>query len=586
MRVLGISGLAEVEAFLREYFPEYMERQPRVMQGMDAAAALIEDDRVIAASSQERFDRIKKSPAFPFQAIDYCLAAGGVGFDQIDAVCFNFDFGRYKRVYDHHDIAQSYWQSCLSPAAMREQLARRYDRESMPPIEHIQHHASHIHAALASFHGGRALGIVMDAAGELDATTVYLHEAGGLQRIGRYPISQSLGMVYSLVTQFLGYAFNEDEYKVMALASFGDPARYAKFFENAIRLQPGGKIEIPLLSVNRTFAERLFFSGSLDQLRESLGFDGAQRPIDNRHCDVSAALQRRFTQAVFHICSHYAAETNARQLVLSGGCAENCAAIGELRTSGLFDHIHVAYASGDEGTAIGAAAAYSFAHGKPLVVPEEMPFFGPAPRPDAVRTAVARHGDGLGIDTFASAEQMLDEAAAEVAQKKIIALCDGRMEFGARALGNRSLLALPSDPAMKDRINLAVKKRQSYRPFAPAVTEEDAHRYFDLGPGESYPYMTMLTRVREDFVSKLPAIVHVDKTSRVQTVSRRFNPTLHYFLTRLKMRTGMPIVLNTSYNVNHQPIVCSEEDAVETFRAMDIDSLYIGQSRVYKASGC
>ncbi|MBV8093220.1 MAG: hypothetical protein JO110_08275 [Acetobacteraceae bacterium] len=580
MRILGISALAGVEAFLREHFPVEMAQQPRVMQGMDAAAALIGDGQVVAAASQERFDRIKKSPAFPFQAIDYCLAADGLGFDQIDAVCFNFDFGRYKRVYDGHDIAQSYWRRCLSPAAIRERLASRYGR--VPPVQHIQHHTSHIHAALASFRGGRALGIVMDAAGEIDATTVYLLEDGGVQRIGRYPIVQSLGLCYSLVTHFLGYAFNEDEYKVMALASFGDPARYAKFFENAIHLQPGGKIEIPLLSVNRTFADRLFFSESLHRIREGLGFDGTQRPIDDRHRDVSAALQRRFTQALFHICRHFAEETHARELILSGGCAENCAAIGELRTSGLFDHIHVAYASGDEGTALGAAAAYSAAHGKPILMPDRMPFFGPAPRLDSVRTAVARQADGLRIETFASTEQMLDEAAAEVAQKKIIALCDGRMEFGARALGNRSLLALPSDPAMKDRINLAIKKRQSYRPFAPAVTVEDAHHYFYLAPGESYPYMTMLTRVREDFVQKLPAIVHVDKTARVQTVSRTNNPMFHYFLTRLKMQTGMPIVLNTSYNVNHQPIVCSEEDAVETFRFMDINSLYIAQSRVYR----
>jgi carbamoyltransferase len=584
MRILGISGLAEVEGFLRQHFPSEMARHPRVMQGMDAAATLIEDGRVVAAVSEERFDRIKKSPSFPFRAIDYCLAAGNVKFSQIDAVCFNFAFEPYRQVFEGNDTAKNYWYQCLSPVSLRNQLAEHYSRETLPPIKHIPHHASHMHAALASFRGGRALGIVMDAAGEIDATSVYLHEDGRVQRIGRYPISQSLGICYSLMTHFLGYAFNEDEYKVMGLAAFGDPERYAEFFEDAIRLQPEGRLEIPMLSANRTFTERLFFSSSLPRIRDGLGFDGAQRPMDQQHRDASAALQKRFTQALFHICRHFAERTKARQLILSGGCAENCAAIGELRASGMFEHIHVAYASGDEGTSLGAAAAHSFACGQPLKIANEMPFFGPAPRLEAVRAAVACHPDELQVDTYASSRDMLDKAAAEVADGKIVSLCDGRMEFGARALGNRSLLALPSDPAMKDRINIAIKKRQSYRPFAPAVIEEEAHRYFDLAPGEAYPYMTMLTRVREDFVARLPAIVHVDGTARVQTVSQVNNPGFHHFLLRLKARTGMPIVLNTSYNVNHQPIVCSEKDAVETFCAMAIDSLYIAQSRICRSS--
>ena len=264
---------------------------------------------------------------------------------------------------------------------------------------------------------------------------------------------------------------------------------------------------------------------------------------------------------------------------MSGGCAENCAAIGELRFSGMFEQIHVAYSSGDEGTAVGAAASCGFARGERLRIPGTMPCFGPAPCSEGLRTVLAQHPE-LVVEEYANEWQMLETAASDIASDKIIALCNGRMEFGARALGNRSLLALPSKAANKDRINLAIKKRQNYRPFAPAVTAEDAHRYFVLNAGEEYPYMTMLTRVRDEAQPLLPAVTHVDGTARVQTINSRHNPSFHYLLSRLKLLTGMPVVLNTSYNVNHQPIVCTEAEAVETFLEMGIDVLYMANAKV------
>jgi predicted NodU family carbamoyl transferase len=196
-----------------------------------------------------------------------------------------------------------------------------------------------------------------------------------------------------------------------------------------------------------------------------------------------------------------------------------------------------------------------------------------------VRDIVAGNS-ALALQGFASEQQMLDAAAEDVAADRIVALCNGRMEFGARALGNRSLLALPLKAENKDRINLAIKKRQNYRPFAPAVTAEDAHRYFVLNAGEEYPYMTMLTHVREAARATLPAVTHIDGTARVQTVNKAFNPSFYYLLTRLKELTGVPVVLNTSYNVNHQPIVCTEQEAVDTFVEMGIDALYMASAKV------
>jgi carbamoyltransferase len=578
MLTLGIAGLANVTGFLERYFPVQMAGESRVVQGMDASAVLLRDGKVIAAASEERFDRVKKSGVFPFQAVQYCLDAAGTTLEEVQDVCGNFSFGRYRPVYASEELARAYWQECLSPDAVFGMLRSRFCAGDATRFHPTDHHDAHLHAALASSDFERCLAVVMDAAGEISATSVYLCEGPTITRLARYPITQSLGIFYSLVTQFLGYAFNEDEYKVMGLASFGDPERYRAFFRSAIRLGPDGGVEIPSLTLNRGFAEGLFFSASATALEHGIGIDGRNCAHQER-ADISAALQQRFTEALFHICGHYQKQTKATNLVLSGGCAENCAAIGELRSSAMFERIHVAYASGDEGTALGAAAACVFARGKPLRMPGVMPFFGPSPRLDGVRAVMAGHPD-LTLQEFSGEVQMLDDAATDIAADKIVALCNGRMEFGARALGNRSLLALPSKAANKDRINLAIKKRQNYRPFAPAVTAEDAHRYFVLNAGEEYPYMTMLTRVRDEAQSLLPAVTHIDGTARVQTVNQGYNAPFHYLLSRLKALTGVPVVLNTSYNVNHQPIVCSEAEAVNTFLEMGIDALYIANTKV------
>jgi carbamoyltransferase len=582
MLTLGIAGLANVSAHLQRHFPGEMARDSRVVQGMDAAAALLRDGDVVAAVSQERYDHEKKSGAFPGQAIRYCLEAGGVALTDVADICCNFNFGRYKPIFATDAQARRYWQECLSPDSLFALLRAEFQVAGDAKFHPTDHHDAHLHAALASSAFDHCLAIVMDAAGEISATSIYQCAGSKVARLARHGVSQSLGTFYSLVTQFLGYAFNEDEYKVMGLASFGDPARYRAFFRAAIRLAPDGGIEIPILALNRGFAESLFFTASAAALADGLGVDGRACEHQAR-ADISAALQERFTDALFHICRHFQAATGATNLVLSGGCAENCAAIGLLRSAGMFERIHVSYASGDEGTALGAAAACVFAQGRPLRIPGVMPFFGPAPELPRLRDVIAQH-PALALQEFAGEPQMLDAAAADIAADRIVALAHGRMEFGARALGNRSLLALPSNPANKDRINLAIKKRQNYRPFAPAVTAEDAHRYFMLNAGEEYPYMTMLTHVREEARAMLPAITHVDGTARVQTVDRARNPAFHALLSRLKTLTGNPVVLNTSYNVNHQPIVCSEAEAVDTFVEMGIDALYIANARVTRRS--
>jgi carbamoyltransferase len=572
MHLLGIAGLADIESFLEFHYPAQMSGKSRIVQGMDAAAALISDGRVIAAVSEERFDRRKKSGRFPYQAIDYCLQAGGLTMADIDEVCGNFNYNRYRHGYRSDPAATLYFNECLSADAIRQKLDRY---GSVPKFTPYDHHATHLHSALASAPFTDCLAIVMDAAGEIGATTIYNVTNGKIERLRRYSIIQSLGMFYSLITQFLGFAFNEDEYKVMGLAALGNPQRYESFFENAILLKEGGVIEIPILRRNGGFAEGLFFQSSSRAIEAGLGFNGIECGMDQR-ADVSAALQQRFTQALFHIIRHH--RKDHINLLMSGGCAENCSAMGEVRSSELFHNIHVSYASGDEGTALGAAAAASYEMGQPLRIPSQMPFFGPEPSTEVVRRLAPKFG--LRIIEYASDDYMLDAAAEDIALNRIVGLCHGRMEYGARALGNRSLLANPTYADNKERINQAIKKRENFRPFAPAVLAEDAYLYFDLRKGEVYPYMTMLTTMDDASKPKLPAVVHIDGTARVQTVDRHHNPALYHLLQRVKTLTGFGIVLNTSYNVNHQPIVCSEQEAMETYLEMGIDALYMARTRL------
>ena len=476
MLTLGIAGLANVTGFLEQHFPEQMARDSRVVQGMDAAAALLLDGDVLAAASQERFDRVKKSGAFPFQAVRSCLDAAAATLDEVQDVCCNFNFGRYRPIYASEDLARSYWHECLSPDAIYGLLRSRFRTGDATRFHAIDHHDAHLHAALASSDCGRCLGLVMDAAGEIAATSVYLCEGPAITRLARYPVTQSLGMFYSLVTQFLGYAFNEDEYKVMGLASFGDPQRYREFFASAIRLGPNGSVEIPCLTLNRGFAEGLFFSASATALERELGIDGKDCS-DQQRADLSAALQQRFTEALFHICGHYQKQTGATKLVFSGGCAENCAAIGELRSSGMFERIHVAYASGDEGTALGAAAACTFARGAPLRLPGLMPFFGPAPHLPGVR-AVAGAASGIGWwRNMAANGQMLDATAVDIATTgssrcvtdawssarahSAIAVCSPcrrtpRTRTGSTSPSRSGKITAPSHPPSPPRMHIAI----------------------------------------------------------------------------------------------------------------------------------
>src|SRR5438093_1281479 len=295
----------------------------------------------------------------------------------------------------------------------------------------------------------------------------------------------------------------------------------------------------------------------------------------NEHRDVAAALQRRLHKAMVHLCGHFARRTGLRHLAMAGGVALNCTANGKLLDSGIFDEIYIQPAAGDDGTALGAALYRGLLARAPRQRRFPVPFLGPAHPMDVIESALAEFAERIEVTRFSTLDAACEEAARRIAAGKVVAWYRGRMEFGPRALGNRSILADPGHPEMRDRVNAMVKMREAFRPFAPAVSLEQAHLWFDIAPMTELPYMIFIARVREAYRAQLPAVTHVDGSARVQTVSRKDNADFHALLRAVGKLSGREMVLNTSFNVKGQPIVNTPAEAIETFLGTGIDCLFL-----------
>ena len=363
------------------------------------------------------------------------------------------------------------------------------------------------------------------------------------------------GILYSLVTLHLGFDFNADEYKVMGLARYGDPARFRRFFDDIVHLRAGGSIRIPVLRRNHTREEGENYTATRQYLTDHLL--PARHPDEELtavHRDVAAALQECLEKVILHICGHFGNATGMRRLALAGGVALNCTANGQLLNSGWFDDIYVQPAAGDDGSALGAALYRAARAGEISNARFPAPFLGPAYSTYEIEAALAEFGDSIEIQRSPDLARTCAHAAEKIAEGSVIAWYRGRMEFGSRALGNRSILADPSRPEMRDRINSMVKRREEFRPFAPAVSAERVHRCFDVTPGTELPCMVAAVDVRQEFRSVLSAVTHVNGSARVQTVSPVDNPEFHALLQAVGKLTGREILLNTSFNANGQPM--------------------------------
>ena len=582
--ILGVSGLAESVRFKREHWPGLDEREYRILQGFDAAAALVVDGAVVAAAAEERFNRRKQTGDFPVQAIAYCLEQAGLSLAEVDEIAHCFDYAPFGEIFSLDATSAMLYEEVFSRQALLAQITRHCPQFPDERVHQVSHHLSH--AASAYFTSGwdECLVVVLDAMGETQSGSIFLGRDGHLDKLHEISANDSIGILYSLVTYHLGFDFNSDEYKIMGLAPYGDPHQFEGVFQQILECRADGTVRIPILRLNRTRDERENYLRTREWLSRNL--TSPRDPgdeITQVHRDVAAALQAALNRAILHICGHFGASTGMRKIAMAGGVALNCSANGKLTRSGLFDEVYVQPAAGDDGAALGAALHRASLKGEVTNQRFRVPFLGPSHPSSETDAAFKAFADAIKVTRFGSVEETCERAAKMIHDGKVVAWHRGRMEYGPRALGNRSILADPSNPEMRDRVNAMVKKREAFRPFAPAVSIEEVHRWFDVAPMTALPYMIATVNVRQEYRATLPAITHVDGSARVQTVASHDNPAFHTLLKAVGRATGREIVLNTSFNVKGQPIVNTPLEALETFLGTGIDCLFIEDNLVSRA---
>ncbi len=585
----------------------------------DSAAALVEDGRIVAAAQEERFSRKKHDARFPRHAVEYCLARAGVPLGEVDHVVFyDKPFLKFERLLETYlafaprgfqsfRLAIPVWlrEKLFQKQLLRDEIARYdpgYDWERR--LLFSEHHQSHAASAFFASPFEEAVVLTMDGVGEWATTSVGYGRGNHLEMRREIHFPHSLGLLYSAFTYYTGFKVNSGEYKVMGLAPYGEP-RYAQtILDHLIDLKPDGSFRLDMAYFN-------YCTGlTMTNERFDALFGGPPRKPDEllnqRHMDLAASIQAVTEEAVLRMTRALADETKAENLCLAGGVALNCVANGKVYRDGRFKNIWVQPAAGDAGGALGAAlAAYHLFKGQPRQVID-------GNRHDAM------HGSYLGPDwsddeiagrlTAAGAQftrleerELIGRAVDDLAAEKALGWVQGRMEFGPRALGARSIIADPRSPAMQKTLNLRVKYRESFRPFAPAILAEDVADWFEYD--RESPYMLMVAPVvarrrramtpTEEALfgidklnvprSEIPAVTHVDYSARLQTVHADTNPRFHALLSAFKARTGCPILVNTSFNVRGEPIVCTPEDAFRCFMGTDIEGLAIGNCYLEKS---
>jgi carbamoyltransferase len=576
MKIIGISGLENSVSFKHSQWPGRDEKEYRIAQGLDSAAALVIDGEVVAAAEQERFTGKKHTGDFPANAIRFCLAQAGLSINDIDEFAHGFDYAPFQALYARDEQSAAAFTQVFSKDALLQQMKRAFPEVATGKVFSVSHHLAHAASAAYTSGWNECLVVVNDAMGEVDSLSVYRFAEGRLERLRSLTALDSIGIFYSLITLHLGFDFNSDEYKIMGLAPYGDPARFRPFFEDAVELRPDGTVHIPMLRLNKSREEREFYSATRAYLDANLVPGRLQdQSVDPVHEDVAAALQETLDRVVLHVCEHFGRQAGLRRIALAGGVSLNCTANGKLMRSPFFDEVYVQPVAGDDGTALGAALYRAALHNDVRNTRMPVPLLGPAYGQKETELALRRFDDQIQWKRFESFQETCEHAARLIADGCVIAWQRGRMEYGPRALGNRSILADPGRPEMRDRINAMVKKREAFRPFAPACTECQAPKWFDVRPGTKHPYMISIVDVRPEMRAQLPAITHVNGSARLQTVSETDNPDFFALLQAVGRLTGKEMVLNTSFNVKGQPIVNTPDEAIETFLGTGIEFLFI-----------
>jgi carbamoyltransferase len=582
----------------------------------DSAAALVEDGQVVAAAQEERFSRRKHDARFPHAAVAYCLDAAGARLDAVDYVAFyDKPFLKFERLLETYlsfaprgfasfRLALPLWlkEKLFQKRMLRDEL-RRYEPKFNveKKLLFAEHHLSHAASAFFPSPFESAVILTMDGVGEWATTSVALGRGHTVEPIKELHFPHSLGLLYSAFTYYTGFKVNSGEYKVMGLAPYGEPRFAQLILDRLIDLKPDGT-----LLLDQSYFDYCTGLRMTNERFDAL-FGGPRRspdePITPRHMDLAASIQAVTEEAVLRLTRSAAQETGAEHLCLAGGVALNCVANGRVLRDGRFKRIWIQPAAGDAGGAVGAALAAHHLHlQQPRAIPGGLDgmcgaYLGPAFADDDA----ARRLEAVGARFHRLADEMLIErAAADLSSGLALGWFQGRMEFGPRALGNRSILADARSPAMQSLLNLKVKYRESFRPFAPSVLRERVGEWFELD--EDSPYMLLVAGVAprrrramtaEEQArfgidklnvprSEIPAVTHVDYSARIQTVHEGTNPRFHALLSAFERRTGCPVLVNTSFNVRGEPIVCTPEDAFRCFMGCELDALAVGDLYLLK----
>lgn len=547
----------------------------------NSSFTLAVDGRLVYAAEEERFDRVKYSDAFPERAMADGLRRAGLAPADVDEVAFCWAPGQGARARLAYLLRRAWDPVTAFYAAGLDRLARTrrflaLDRElrargfTRARVARVPHHAAHAASAFFTSPFERAAVLSVDGLGEWQSAWLGRGAGARLHALRDVAFPHSLGLLFDALGTYLGFRKRDDAGKVMALAALGDPARFAGLFRQLVVLdEPAGlRLDCAFFTWHRRFGygPRPLFTPRLTRALGPPRAPGA--PLEQRHYDVAAALQRRFEEAMLHLARGLGRLTGETRLCLAGGCALNCLANERIRREGPFEELFVFPAATDAGAGAGAALHQAVAGGAPRH-PLHGVDLGPAWDAAACGAALAEAG--------VSAAQPADLAAAvadALAEGAIVGWFQGRMEFGPRALGYRSLLADPRAAEMPGRVNARVKHREAFRPFAPACPREDAAAWFDL-PVPS-PWMLLAARVRPEARARLPAITHRDGTARLQTVAAQDQPLFHRLLKAFGARTGVPVLLNTSFNRAGEPVVCSPADAIRCYLDTGMDALVLG----------
>ena len=575
----------------------------------DSAATVVRDGHIIAAAQEERFSRIKHDASFPTQAILSCLDEAGVTLTDVTHVTFyDKPFIKFERLLEtYFSYAPRGFRSFLAamPIWLKEKLflktvirrelsaLSQLPEKSLPPLLFGEHHHSHAASAFYPSPFEEAAVLCMDGVGEWATTSVWLGKGNALVPLWEIHFPHSLGLLYSAFTQYAGFKVNSGEYKLMGLAPYGSPRYVSQIYEELIDVKPDGTFRLNL--------DYFDFPAGLRMINQRFCklFGGPAREpeskITQKEMDIAASIQVVTEEIVLQLARTIAGELGQTRLCLAGGVALNCVANGRLLREGPFDDIWIQPASGDAGGALGAALATHYEYlGNHRAPSEQDPmrgaYLGPSFSNDAIATAL----DGLkAVYSKHDDDTLLPLVAREISEGQVIGWFSDAMEFGPRALGARSILADPRSTHMQTTLNLKVKQRESFRPFAPAVLKERAADWFELD--RDSPYMMLVATVADhqqtntpadegtfgidllkQIRSTIPAVTHVDYSARVQTVDDDTNPRFHQLLTEFEAITDCPVLINTSFNVRGEPIVHSPKDAYRCFMNTGIDRLVIG----------